>query len=129
MVFAPNVIGHEDEKLGVILMYTGAPENQDFRGRIHRLFIGPPGLAKTKLAQEAHELGRPHSRYSSAEGAASGKSITVIIEKNDTYILRLGVLLQAHGSVCVINEISALPLEEQEHLYGVMEEGMKTIDS
>ena len=80
-MFAPNVIGHEDEKLGVILMYTGAPENQDFRGRIHRLFIGPPGLAKTKLAQKARELGRPHSRYSSAEGAASGKSITVIIEK------------------------------------------------
>jgi DNA replicative helicase MCM subunit Mcm2 (Cdc46/Mcm family) len=129
-MFAPNVIGHEDEKLGVVLMYIGAPENQDFRGRLHVLFVGPPGLAKTKLAKEARELGRPYSRYSSAKGAASGKSITVIIEKeNDTYILRLGVLLQAHGSVCVINEISALPLDEQGHLYDIMEEGMKTIDS
>jgi DNA replicative helicase MCM subunit Mcm2 (Cdc46/Mcm family) len=129
-MFAPTVIGQPDEKLGVILMYVGAPENQDFRGRIHALFIGPPGLGKTKLAQEARELGKPYSRYTSAKGAASGKSITVIIEKeNDTYTLRLGVLLQAHGSVCVINEISALPLEEQGHLYDVMEEGKKTIDS
>jgi DNA replicative helicase MCM subunit Mcm2 (Cdc46/Mcm family) len=129
-MFAPTVIGHEDKKLGVITMYIGAPENEDFRGRIHGLFVGPPGLAKTKLAREAHKLGRPHSRYSSAKSAASGKSITVIIEKeNDTYILRLGVLLQADGSLCVINEISALPLEEQAHLYDIMEEGMKTIDS
>jgi replicative DNA helicase Mcm len=129
-MFAPTVIGHQDEKLGIILMYTGAPENDDFRGRIHVLLVGPPGLAKTKLAKQARELGRPHSRYSSAKGGASGKSITAIIEKeNDTYILRLGVLLQASGSVCVINEISGLALEEQAHLYDIMEEGMKTIDS
>ena len=34
-------------------MYIGAPETDDFRGRIHTLFIGPPGTAKSKLAQAA----------------------------------------------------------------------------
>ena len=48
---APTVIGHDDKKLGIILMYVGAPETQDFRGRIHGLFIGPPGTAKSKLAR------------------------------------------------------------------------------
>ena len=37
---APTVIGHEDKKLGIILMYIGAPETEDFRGQnswiVHR---------------------------------------------------------------------------------------------
>ena len=53
-MFAPTVIGHEDKKLGIILMYVGAPETEDFRGRIHGLFIGPPGTAKSKLARSCH---------------------------------------------------------------------------
>jgi hypothetical protein len=51
---APTVIGHDDKKLGIILMYVGANETQDFRGRIHGLFIGPPGTAKSKLARAAY---------------------------------------------------------------------------
>ena len=50
-MLAPTVIGHDDKKLGIILMYIGAPETEDFRGRIHGLFIGPPGTAKTKLGR------------------------------------------------------------------------------
>ena len=80
---APTVIGHEDKKLAIILMYVGAPETEDFRGRIHGLFIGPPGTAKSKLARPANKLGEPQSRYSSTQGA-SGKSITAIIDKETT---------------------------------------------
>jgi MCM P-loop domain/MCM OB domain/Bifunctional DNA primase/polymerase, N-terminal len=47
-MLAPMVIGHDDKKLGIILMYIGADETEHFRGRIHGLFIGPPGTAKTK---------------------------------------------------------------------------------
>jgi DNA replicative helicase MCM subunit Mcm2 (Cdc46/Mcm family) len=127
-IFAPTVIGHEDKKLAVILMYVGAPETQDFRGRIHGLFIGPPGTAKSKLARGAKKLGEPHSRYSSAQGA-SGKSITAIIDKDgDSYVLRLGVLPQARNSMCVINETSSLSMEDQRYLHDVMEEGFFSID-
>ncbi len=125
---APTVIGHEDKKLGIILMYVGAPETEDFRGRIHGLFIGPPGTAKSKLARAAKKLGEPQSRYSSTQGA-SGKSITAIIDKdNNSYVLRLGVLPQAKHSVCVLNEIASLSMEEQRHLFDVMEEGLLTLD-
>ena len=127
-MFAPTVIGHEDKKLGTILMYVGAPETQDFRGRIHGLFIGPPGTAKSKLARAPYRLGQPYSRYSSAQGA-SGKGLTAIIDKdNDSYVLRNGVLPQAKNSLCVLNEIASLSMEDQRHLFDVMEEGKLTLD-
>lgn len=125
---SPTIIGHDDKKLGIILMYVGAPETQDFRGRIHGLFIGPPGTAKSKLAQAAYGLGQPHSRYSSTQGA-SGRSITAIIDKdNDSYVLRNGVLPQAKSSLCILNEIGSLSMEDQRHLFDVMEEGRLTLD-
>jgi DNA replicative helicase MCM subunit Mcm2 (Cdc46/Mcm family) len=127
-MLAPTIIGHDDKKLGIILMYVGANETEDFRGRIHGLFIGPPGTAKSKLAQAAKRLGQPHSRYSSTQGA-SGKSITAIIDKdNDSYVLRNGVLPQAKNSVCILNEIASLTMEDQRHLFDVMEEGKLTLD-
>jgi replicative DNA helicase Mcm len=127
-MFAPTVIGHEDKKLAVILMYVGALETGDFRGRIHGLFIGPPGTAKSKLARAAKKLGEPQSRYSSTQGA-SGKSITAVIDKDsDSYVLRLGVLPQARNSMCILNEIASLSMEDQRHLFDVMEEGMLTLD-
>ncbi len=125
---APTIIGHDQKKLGIVLMYIGAPETDDFRGRIHGLFIGPPGTAKSKLALAAKRLGQPHSRYSSTQGA-SGKSITAIIDKdNDSYVLRNGVLPQARNSVCILNEIASLSMEDQRHLFDVMEEGKLTLD-
>jgi DNA replicative helicase MCM subunit Mcm2 (Cdc46/Mcm family) len=125
---ASTVIGHEDKKLAIILMYIGAPETEDFRGRIHGLFIGPPGTAKSKLARAAKKLGEPYSRYSSTQGA-SGKSITAIIDKEtDSYVLRLGVLPQARNSMCILNEIASLSMEDQRHLFDVMEEGLLTLD-
>jgi DNA replicative helicase MCM subunit Mcm2 (Cdc46/Mcm family) len=127
-MFAPNIIGYEDKKLAVILMYIGAPETEHFRGRIHGLFIGPPGTAKTTLASEAKKLGYPNSRFSSTQGA-SVKSITAIIDKdNDTYVLRLGVLPQAKNSLCVLDEVASLLMDEQKYLLGAMEEGRFTID-
>ena len=96
-MFAPTIIGEETQRLGVIVMYVGASERDEFRGRIHGLFVGPPGTAKSKLAWQAKKLGEPHSRYSSMEGS-SGQSLGVIIDKEgDSYVARSGILVQAKG--------------------------------
>ena len=55
-MFAPNVIGHNAEKLGILRSVSGAPEG-NIRGRIHTLLIGPPGVAKSMLGREAVKAG------------------------------------------------------------------------
>ncbi|AIF84584.1 putative ATPase involved in replication control, Cdc46/Mcm family [Candidatus Nitrososphaera evergladensis SR1] len=123
---APNVVGHKDKKLGILLSAVGAPENGK-RGRIHSLFVGAPGTAKSMLARESIRL-VPNSRYVSAQGA-SGKSLTaIIVMENENAVLRLGSIPLSKNGICAINEIGTMSFEDQKHLHDVMEEGDFTID-
>jgi replicative DNA helicase Mcm len=125
-MFAPKVIGHNAEKLGILRSLVGSPEG-NIRGRIHTILIGPPGVAKTMLSREGVDV-KPGSRYVTAQNA-SGKGITAIIDKeNDTTFLRLGAVPQARGAVCCINEIGRMDYENQGFLLDVMEEGSFTVD-
>lgn len=120
-MFAPNVIGHEDDKQALLLAMIGAPENS-IRGRINVLLIGPAGLAKTKLTREVVKAKRG-SRYVSAKNT-TGKSLTAMVLKEDeTYTLNLGPVPLAKNAVCVINEFDKMHPEEQDNLLDVMEEG------
>lgn len=123
---APNVIGHEDKKIGLLRSAIGAPENSR-RGRINTLFVGPPGTAKSTLAREASKM-MPNARYVTSPHA-SGKSITAIIDKvDDNTILRLGPIPLSKNSICVINEIGKMSFEDQGYLFDIMEEGKFAIN-
>jgi replicative DNA helicase Mcm len=126
-MFAPNVIGHEDKKLALLLSLIGAPETNGIRGRIHELLIGPPGLAKTKLGRELIRA-RRNSRYVSAKNT-TGKSLTgMVLKEEDSYVLNLGPVPLAKNAVCVINEFDKMFPEEQDNLLDVMEEGEFTVN-
>jgi len=123
-MFAPNVIGHEDKKLAVLLAAAGAPEisNRKKRGRIHILFVGPPGTAKTTLSYEAVNL-LSNSRFTAAQ-TSSAKTILAIIEvQGDTMIIKYGAIPLARNAICVIDEIGAMPYDDQVSLFNVMEHG------
>jgi replicative DNA helicase Mcm len=130
-MFAPNVIGNNDKKLGLLRSLVGGSLNygdeNGRRGRIHTMLAGDPGLAKSLLAREATKL-LPNSRYVTATNA-SGKSLVVIIDKeNDSLVARYGAIVLSRGSICVINELGAMSLEDQKHLLDIAEEGRCTID-
>ena len=130
-MFAPNIIGHNDKKLGLLRSLVGGSLNHGDdngrRGRIHTLLVGDPGLAKSVLAREATNL-LPNSRYVTATNA-SGKSLVVIIDKeNDSLVARYGAVVLSKGSICVINELGAMSLDDQKHLLDIAEEGRCTID-
>jgi DNA replicative helicase MCM subunit Mcm2 (Cdc46/Mcm family) len=126
-MFAPNIIGHEDKKLALLLSLIGAPETNGIRGRIHELLIGPPGLAKTKLGRELIRA-RRNSRYVSAKNT-TGKSLTgMVLKEEESYILNLGPVPLSKNAVCVINEFDKMHPEEQHNLLDVMEEGEFTVN-
>ncbi len=130
-MFAPNVIGHDDAKLAILLSLVGGRDDHGNdngrRGRINTLLVGDPGTAKSLLARESTKI-FPRSRYVTAQNA-SGKSLIAIVDKeNDSPTLRLGAAVLAKGSICAINEITALGYEDQSHLLDIAEEGRCTVD-
>jgi replicative DNA helicase Mcm len=125
-MFAPNVIGHEYEKLALLLAVVGGPENA-IRGRINVLLIGPAGLAKTKLSKEVIKL-RRGSRYVSAKNTTGGSLTAMVLKEEESYTLNLGPVPLAKNAVCVINEFDKMKPEEQDSLLDVMEEGEITVN-
>ena len=125
----PSVIGHKFAKKGLLLsLVNSGVDTMISRKRIHVLAIGNPGLGKTTLLRSAVHLDL-NGRFESGQHS-SGKGLTAIIskEENDRYVLRLGAVSLANGSVCGINEIGRMNPEEQAYLLDVMEEGDFTIN-
>ena len=57
-MFSPNVVGHADKKLGILLSAVNTLERMDQkrRLRLNTLFVGPPGTAKSLLGREVVKL-------------------------------------------------------------------------
>lgn len=128
-MFAPNVIGHYDDKITLLLAAIGAPEYYDkrtkhqlVRGRINVLLIGPPGEAKTVLGKEALKL-RINSRYVSGKNTTGGSLTAMILSDDNQLTLHLGAAALAKNAFLFINEFDKLHDESKDNLLEVMEEG------
>lgn len=127
-MIAPNVIGYEDVKLGLLRSIVGGVDRgKKSGGRLDTLLVGDPGTAKSTLAKEVTEI-KPNSRFASAPHAST-RTLTAIVEKeNETYTLRLGALPLSRGSICAINEITSFALEDQSRLLDILQEGQFPVD-
>jgi DNA replicative helicase MCM subunit Mcm2 (Cdc46/Mcm family) len=140
---SPEIVGHDLIKKGLLMVevYTGpdiisrtSPKAGNYnreRNRIHAALVGPPASVKTWFLKAAVRH-IPNSLYVSAQGVASGKSLTAIISKEEgerTYTLRHGPVALAREAICAINEIGRLDPEDQGYLLDAAEEGMFTKDA
>ncbi len=127
-MFAPNVIGHNDAKLGLLRSIVGGYDHgQRGGGRVNTFMVGDPGTAKSTLGQEAAKI-KPNSRHVSAPHASS-KTITAIADKENEHVaLRLGAIPLARNAICAIDEVTAFQPEEQARLLDVLEEGILDVD-
>ncbi len=131
-MFAPNVIGHNDKKMGILHTIIGGNKTSNIdngrRGRINTLLVGDPGTAKSLLGKESTKI-NPNSKYVTASGV-NGKSLIGIVEKDNDNSLSIsyGVLVLAKNSHVVINEIGAMPYEDQKYFDELAEEGGCTLE-
>jgi DNA replicative helicase MCM subunit Mcm2 (Cdc46/Mcm family) len=117
-----QIIGCELPKKGFLLSAVNSigDEKRKYldnsrRNRIHSLLVGPLGLAKTAMLKAAVRL-VPNSRYESAGGNASGRSLTAIVTKEEeNHILRIGPAPLAKNHLCGLNEFGRMDYEDQKH--------------
>jgi DNA replicative helicase MCM subunit Mcm2 (Cdc46/Mcm family) len=126
-MFAPDVYGHDDAKLGVLFAAVGAAPIQ--RDNYYRRYwmnlglIGDQGTAKTTLGEHATKL-LPGSRSVSGQHS-TGKGVTAIAEKDSdgTAVLRAGAATLANNAFCFIDELGTMHREDQDQFLSLMEKG------
>ena len=125
---APSVIGHDDKKEGILLSAVMTPEDKPRRKtRIHILFIGPPGGAKTELLHGAADL-VPGSTVQSGQGSTGLSLTAMVVKEDDTTALKIGPIPRARGKICCINEINKQNPADQDKLMDFMQEGQSNIN-
>jgi MoxR-like ATPase len=120
-MFAPNVIGHDDIKRGILRAIVGGiNRGKDSTGQVDTLIGGDPGTAKSQLGDEATEI-KPNSRHVSAPHAST-RTITAVPEKiNEIPTVVLGAIPLSAGGICSIDEVNMFSMEEQGRLLDIME--------
>jgi DNA replicative helicase MCM subunit Mcm2 (Cdc46/Mcm family) len=124
--FAPNVVGNAAAKEGCLRTLVGAVPRGPGRlaGKIHTLFVGEKGTAKSKLGEEAKNI-LPNSTHVSGPHAST-KTITGIVDEESRMLL-LGVV--PTSDIVIIDEINKFPREEQGRLLDILEEQHFTKDA
>lgn len=129
----PSLYGMEHIKQAVLYQMLGGidglMEGGSFqRGFINILVIGDPGIGKSTLGTYVAKL-VPHGHYSSAV-SSTGKGLTCVITKDENSVmeLKIGAVVMASGSVCVIDEFEKARVDDRVAFHECMEKGTISID-
>jgi DNA replicative helicase MCM subunit Mcm2 (Cdc46/Mcm family) len=129
--FEPTIVNHQFVKKSLLIAGANAGIPNDGRKdprrfRINVLVVGDPSQAKSTMIKKICSL-IPNGRFESAQGSSGvGLTFTITKEPSESYVLRLGAIPLASGSICGINEMNQMPLEQQKHFFDFMEEGEST---
>lgn len=120
-MFAPMVIGERDKKLACLRSMVGG-NDENHRGRIHTLFVGDFGLAKSKITIETTKV-IPNSRFITIQHASAKSALAIVEKNNDSTTLLYGPIPLSSGAIAGLDELQTWGLDEQSSILSVMEEG------
>ena len=122
--FAPDIIMAREIKLAVLCLLVKAGYTEDLRDEIHILFIGDPGVGKTKIKEFANKMAEKGIKASGTN--ASGVGLTGAVDRDpvlNTPMVNAGAIPMANNGHLFLDEIEKLPIEEQQKMLDGMESG------
>jgi replicative DNA helicase Mcm len=128
-----SIIGNDEVKESLLYCLVSAGDDladirkSKSRNRINVLLAGNPGLGKSSLLKKAISLIK-NSRYESVQHSTAKSLTAIVLKEDEQYFLRLGPVPISKGSICALNELGTLSIDDQNHLLDIMEEGEFTIN-
>lgn len=113
---SPHLVGVEHIKEAVALQLV-MPE------RFHILLLGDPGTGKTDILRSAAEFAHISSFGLGSGASKAGLAVSMVGKQ-----LHEGLLVQASGGLCCIDELNLMKVEDRAALYNAMEKGVVHYD-
>ena len=123
---APEILGHRELKEAIALQLFGCDPvvvgNSRFRGDLHILVCGDPGVAKSQLLLWVSRVA-PRACYVSGKKTTAG-GLTAVVTRDEltkSWTLEAGAMVLADGGLVCVDEFDMLGEEDQSAMYEAME--------